>query len=41
MNKNKEEVEKYYKDWNVDSFSKNEIIIYKEEKWFLQPALFN
>ena len=31
VNKNKEEVEKYYKDWNVDSFSKNEIIIYKEE----------
>ena len=26
VNKNKEEVEKYYKDWNVDSFSKNEII---------------
>ena len=24
----------YYKDWNVDSFSKNEIIIYKEESGF-------
>ena len=34
VNKNKEEVEKYYKDWNVDSFSKNEIIIYKEESGF-------
>ena len=34
VNKNKEAVEKYYKDWNVDSFSENEIIIYKEEDGF-------
>ena len=34
VNKDKETVEKYYKDWNVDSFSKNEIIVYKEESGF-------
>ena len=30
VNKTEEEVKKYYKDWTIDSFSPNEIIIYKE-----------
>lgn len=34
VNKSKEEVEAYYKDWTVDSFNKNEITIYKEESGF-------
>lgn len=34
VNKDKEEVKKYYNEWNVDSFSSDEITIYKEESGF-------
>ncbi len=34
VNKTEEEVKKYYKDWTIDSFSPNEIIIYKEQSGF-------
>ena len=34
INKNKSETEKYYKGWDVDSFSSNEVTIYKQEEGF-------
>ena len=31
VNKNKEEIEKIYKDWKIEKFTKDEVVLFKEE----------